>query len=73
MTSEASPPLLDRWEVAARLHVNPETVARWGRTGKLRSILTPGGHRKYFADDVAAILATPGHTQVHTEIRTEEA
>lgn len=71
---EGTPSLLARWEVAKRLAVNPETVARWGRSGKLRSIVTPGGHRRYFEADVVAILATPGDdTEVHTEIRTEEA
>lgn len=39
--------LLTPAEVAALLHVDVRTVTRWARTGKLRSIRTPGGHRRY--------------------------
>lgn len=69
--SEDSPRLLQRWQVAKMLAVNPETVARWGRAGKIRSVTLPGGHLRYFEDDVRAIL-NPVDTQVHTGIRTEK-
>jgi excisionase family DNA binding protein len=39
-------------EVAAVLHVDANTVARWSDNGKLRAVRTPGGHRRYYADDV---------------------
>lgn len=39
--------LLTPREVAKRFAVDPKTVTRWARTGKLPSIKTPGGHRRY--------------------------
>lgn len=43
-------------EVATAFRVHTKTVAQWGAAGKLRSIQTPGGHRRYFAADVRALL-----------------
>jgi excisionase family DNA binding protein len=40
-------PLLTPKQVAARFAVDPKTVTRWARSGKLPSIKTPGGHRRY--------------------------
>ena len=37
------------------LDVDPGTLARWARSGKIRFTLTPGGTRRYDADDVEAI------------------
>ena len=34
-------------EVAQRFHVNPKTVTRWAKAGKLTAIRTLGGHRRY--------------------------
>ena len=39
--------LLTPKEVARRFAVDPKTVTRWARQGKLPSIKTPGGHRRY--------------------------
>lgn len=39
-------------EVAAILHVDANTVARWSDGGKLRAMRTPGGHRRYYASEV---------------------
>lgn len=36
--------------------VDPKTVTRWAVAGKLRSIKTPGGHRRFAADEVRALL-----------------
>jgi len=36
--------LLTPKEVAARFHVNPKTVTRWAKAGKLTAIRTLGGH-----------------------------
>ena len=44
-------------EVAALFGVNPKTVQRWPKTGRLSSIKTPGGHRRYRAAEVYALLA----------------
>lgn len=39
--------LLTPAQVAARFAVDPKTVTRWAKDGKLPFILTPGGHRRY--------------------------
>lgn len=44
-------------EVAALLRVDPKTVTRWAVAGKLRSIRTMGGHRRYYRADIEAHLA----------------
>ena len=38
---------LTRAEVAAIFQVSPHTVTRWGKEGKLPSVMTPGGQRRY--------------------------
>lgn len=48
--------LLSPEEAATLLGVHPGTVARWGREGRLLSVRTAGGHRRYFAAEVAARL-----------------
>ncbi len=37
-------------------HVDAKTVARWAEDGKLSSIRTLGGHRRYLASEVLALL-----------------
>jgi excisionase family DNA binding protein len=48
--------LLTPAEVAALFRVDPKTVTRWAKAGKLSSIRTLGGHRRYRADEVNALL-----------------
>ena len=43
-------------EVAAMFRVDPKTVTRWAKAGKLASIRTLGGHRRYRAVEVEALL-----------------
>ena len=55
--------LLTPGEVAALFHVDPKTVTRWASDGKLTCIRTLGGHRRFRAAEVQALLAqsaTPG-------------
>jgi excisionase family DNA binding protein len=52
-----SEPLLTPAEVAALFRVDPKTVTRWAKAGKLTSIRTLGGHRRYRASEVHALLA----------------
>jgi excisionase family DNA binding protein len=49
--------LLKPGEVAAIFGVNAKTVARWARDGHLRSLRTPGGHMRIYAEDVRALAA----------------
>jgi excisionase family DNA binding protein len=37
--------------------VDPKTVTRWAKSGKLTSIRTLGGHRRYREAEVRALLA----------------
>jgi predicted site-specific integrase-resolvase len=48
--------LLTSGEVGERFRVDPKTVARWGSSGLLLSVRTPGGVRRYFAVEVDALL-----------------
>lgn len=42
-------------EVAKLFDVDPKTVTRWARAGKLRCIRTLGGHRRYSVTDVVRL------------------
>ncbi len=48
--------LLTPSEVAKLFRVDPKTVTRWAKSGKLSSIRTLGGHRRYRAYEVYALL-----------------
>lgn len=52
--------LLTPAEVAKRFRVDPKTVARWAKTGKLKSVRTLGGHRRYAKSDIDAALEVSG-------------
>ena len=49
--------LLTPAEVAALLRVDPKTVTRWAKAGKLTTIRTLGGHRRYRENEVRTHLA----------------
>ncbi|BEP13781.1 developmental transcriptional regulator BldC [Acidothermaceae bacterium B102] len=51
-----SEPLLTPAEVATMFRVDPKTVTRWAKAGKLTSIRTLGGHRRYRESEVRALL-----------------
>jgi excisionase family DNA binding protein len=48
--------LLTPAEVAAMFRVDPKTVTRWAKAGKLSSIRTLGGHRRYRESEVRGLL-----------------
>lgn len=48
--------LMTPMEVAAFFRVDPKTVTRWARAGRLGSIRTPGGHRRYRRAEVVALM-----------------
>ena len=50
--------LLTPAEVATLFRVDPKTVTRWAKAGKLTSIRTLGGHRRYKESEVKALLKT---------------
>ncbi|HEX9033870.1 MAG TPA: BldC family transcriptional regulator [Streptosporangiaceae bacterium] len=56
--------LLTPGEVAALFRVDPKTVTRWAASGRISSIRTPGGHRRYREVEIRALLgidAEPAH------------
>jgi excisionase family DNA binding protein len=48
--------LLTPAEVAALFRVNPKTVTRWARAGKITAIRTLGGHRRFRASEIKRCL-----------------
>lgn len=48
--------LLTPSEVAKLFRVNPKTVTRWARAGKLTAIRTLGGHRRFRASEIQNVL-----------------
>src|SRR4051812_24645957 len=48
--------LLTPSEVAQLFRVNPKTVTRWARAGKLTAIRTLGGHRRFRASEIQRCL-----------------
>lgn len=54
--SPSAEPLLIPAEVAAIFRVDPKTVTRWAKAGKLTSIRTLGGHRRHRGAEIRGIL-----------------
>ncbi|CAN5437146.1 MULTISPECIES: BldC family transcriptional regulator [Jatrophihabitans] len=61
-----SEPLLTPSEVATLFRVDPKTVTRWAKAGKLTSIRTLGGHRRYRESEVRSLLE--GNTNTPAEV-----
>lgn len=43
-------------EASRRLDVHPATLRQWADRGRVRTFRTPGGHRRFSAEDVGALL-----------------
>ena len=56
-TSGNAERLLTPGEVAALFRVDPKTVTRWASAGRIGSIRTPGGHRRFRESEVREMLA----------------
>jgi len=48
--------LLTPAEVAALFRVNPKTVTRWARAGKITAVRTLGGHRRFRVSEIRRCL-----------------
>lgn len=55
-------PLLTPGEVAALFRVDPKTVTRWAaaKPPRIRSVRTPGGHRRFRESEVKRLLREQG-------------
>ena len=67
MATDIHEQLLTPGEVARMFRVDPKTVTRWAVSGRIGSIRTPGGHRRFRASEVDGLLAK---TTVATASRT---
>jgi excisionase family DNA binding protein len=52
--------LLTPAEVAEMFRVNPKTVTRWARSGKISAVRTLGGHRRFRASEIRQLLDEVG-------------
>lgn len=59
--------LLTPGEVAALFRVDPKTVTRWAAAGRIGSIRTPGGHRRFRESEVRALLEGEGALEPEEE------
>jgi len=50
------PKLMTPEDLARIFRVHPKTVTRWAKAGRIGSIKTPGGHRRFTAKDVKEAL-----------------
>lgn len=70
MTNDNRPPperLMTTAEAAALIHVDPKTLVRWEKAGKLTSLRTIGGHHRWRESEVLAAMGAgqpkaPGRT-----------
>lgn len=44
-------------QVAQHFRVDPKTVTRWAQQGRLTTIRTVGGHRRYYESEVMALTS----------------
>ena len=51
--------LLTPAEVSAIFRCDPKTLTRWAKAGKITSVRTLGGHRRYRETEVQALLNRP--------------
>jgi excisionase family DNA binding protein len=54
--------LLTPGEVADLFRVDPKTVTRWAAAGRIDSVRTLGGHRRFRVGDVRPLLTTAQET-----------
>ena len=58
--AELSGQLLRTSDVAALFQVSERTVSEWARRGRIPSVRTPGGHRRYPVDQIRDLLDETG-------------
>ena len=74
MSRRVGPDLLTGDEVALLFGVNRELPGKWSRQGKLHATRTPGGHLRFFAAEVQALLnGEPAFTDEQIKALTDGA
>lgn len=63
-TQERPERLMTPAEVATEFRVDPKTVTRWAKSGKLSSVRTLGGHRRYKESEVKRLKALTAEDRV---------
>jgi excisionase family DNA binding protein len=58
--------LLTPGEVASLFRVDPKTVTRWAAAGRINSIRTPGGHRRFRESEIRALLRQDSNAEPAT-------
>lgn len=58
--------LLTPAEVAKLFRVDPKTVTRWAKAGKITAIRTLGGHRRYRQSEIVKLIKIT-HTSLPNE------
>jgi predicted site-specific integrase-resolvase len=51
--------LLTPGEVARAFHVDPKTLIRWRKAGRLSFLVTPGGTHRFFRSEIDALINGP--------------
>jgi excisionase family DNA binding protein len=69
---EARDRLLTPGEVASLFRVDPKTVTRWAAAGRINSIRTPGGHRRFRESEIRELLRHDG-SNVPTQVNPAPA
>jgi excisionase family DNA binding protein len=64
MPSVKAEPLLTPAEVATMFRVDPKTITRWAKAGKLTSARTLGGHRRYREHEIRELIAASSQERV---------
>lgn len=55
-TAATTASLLTPGEVATMFRVDPKTVTRWANAGKISSVRTLGGHRRFVETEIRNLL-----------------
>ena len=56
MPEETRDVLLTPSEVGKMFRVNPKTVTRWARAGKISAVRTLGGHRRFYRSEIMRFM-----------------
>jgi excisionase family DNA binding protein len=67
------PRLLSPEQVGQIYGVDSKTVSRWADEGRLKHIRTPGGHRRFFEDDIREKIQSASGVTDREEEEGEES